>query len=296
MTPLERRLAEFVDRAGEIERFNAILGNPDKPIIYVVGESGIGKSSLLARMMHECSVRGLRAARVEWTETRNPDYLAIMRALRDDLDARSFAPFTQLVNFYFDESVKVDLTINSGGEIHIAEGMTVTNSTVGDIAGVVLRDCMFVLPRRDLGVSANERKLRLTERFLLDLGAFAQAGPVVLFFDAVQKMTDETRLWMWEELMGAIREDRLHNLICVHFGWNRPTLDRDTGLITEVRELGPLQLDDIEDYLVKREVQCSSRRELAIMVLAVSHGRPIDVANTVDAFEAVSRSAGEAAR
>lgn len=285
MTPLDRKLAEFVDRTTQMERFCEILRSRTKPIIFVSGDGGSGKSSLLARMIHECSAQKIARARIEWTETRNPDYLAIMRSLRDDLEAEHFSSFTALVNAYYDDRVKLDLTVNSTGNISVGAGAQFGGSTVGQMSGVVVRDCMIVVPRRDLGVSENERMVRLTERFLADLAILTAKTPVVVFFDAVEKMADEARKWMWGEFMAAVRDGRVPDIICVHCGRTKPDLDRDTRLAVEDTELGPLGLCDIEEYLTKRKVICSAPRDVATLILGFTKGHPIDVANAVDLFE-----------
>ena len=285
MTLLERKLAEFVDRTTQMRRFCEILKSRAKPIIFVSGDGGSGKSSLLARMIHECSLQKVGKTRIEWTETRNPDYLTIMRSLRDDLGAEHFSPFTALVNAYYDDRVKLDLTVNSTGNITVGAGARFESSTVGDMSAVLVRDCMIVVPRRDLGVSENERMLRLTHTFLADLAVFTATTPVVMFFDAVEKMTDEARKWMWCEFMAAVRDNLVPNIICVHCGRTKPDLDRDTRLVMEETALGPLGLSDIEEYLKKRDIICSAPRELATFILAVTGGHPIDVASKVDLFE-----------
>lgn len=282
---LEYRIAEFVDRVEEMKRFCEFLEKRTKPIIYVSGSGGIGKSSLLARMLHECSLRQIMKASVGWTDTHNYDYLALMRRLRDDLGAEHFTSFTSLVNAYYDENVKVDLSVSASGNISVAAGAQITNATVGAIAGVVIRDCMFIIPRRDLGVSENERMFRLTEAFLSDLRMLAESKPIVLFFDAVEKMATETNAWMWGALMTPVRDGLIEKLLCVHFGQVRPNLDREMSRAVEYTELGPLGLADIEEYLAKREVKCAAPHELATFILAVTAGLPIEVANKVDLFE-----------
>ena len=79
-TVQERRLAEFVDRTDEMERFVQLLGDGDPNIMCVSGNGGVGKSSLMAKMLHECAAREIRKSEVTWTETRNYDYLGIMHA------------------------------------------------------------------------------------------------------------------------------------------------------------------------------------------------------------------------
>jgi len=285
VTQLDRRLSEFVDRSTEMRRFSEILEKRSKPVIFVHGASGVGKSSLLARMIHECSLRGIAKTEIVWTETRNPDHLNIMRTVRDSLGAQHFSGFTALVNGYYDERVKFDLTVNTSGTINVASGASFVNATTGDIAGVMVRDCMFVVPRRDLGVSENERMLRLTQQFLEDLAGFTEGSPTVMFFDAVEKMTEETKKWMWGEFMNVFRDGRASNVVCVFLGQTAPELDRETRRVVEETALGPLQLDDIEEYLRKRNVACQAPRELARMILVQTKGHPYEVAYNVDLFE-----------
>jgi len=271
----------------EMGRFCEILQTRSKPIVFVSGATGVGKSSLLARMIHECSLRAVPKTEIVWTETNNPDHLYIMRTIRDNLGAQYFARFTSLVNGYYDARSKLDLTLNTSGSITVAAGAEIQNATTGDIAGVVVRDCMFVVPRPDLGVSENERRQRLTQRFLADLAAFTQGSPTVLFFDAVEKMTDETRNWMWVDFMAAVRDGTVANAVCVFLGQKPPDLDRDTRLVVQRFELGPLALDDIEEYLKKRNVACQSPHELARMIMAATKGHLADVANLVDSYQEV---------
>ena len=94
-------LAAFVDRQAELGRFCEMLENDEKPIMIVWGDVGIGKSSLLARLIHECALRKLRRAEVFASKNRFNSYLEILRKIRDDLGPELFPNFTQLVNVFF---------------------------------------------------------------------------------------------------------------------------------------------------------------------------------------------------
>jgi putative ribosome biogenesis GTPase RsgA len=78
---LERRLAEFVDREDELRCFCRLLDDGGRSVMTVCGDGGVGKSSLLARMIHECALRRVRKSEVTWTDTRNHDYLGVMRKI-----------------------------------------------------------------------------------------------------------------------------------------------------------------------------------------------------------------------
>src|SRR5256885_10177320 len=120
----EQRLAQFVDREAQVNSFCRMLEAPDwpRPIMVVWGDGGIGKSSLLFRLVHECSLRNLKKAEVFWTETRNHDYLAVMRKIRDDVGASRFVEFTNLVNFFTVPQCKLELVVGTTGSVSVGEG------------------------------------------------------------------------------------------------------------------------------------------------------------------------------
>lgn len=189
ITELERRLAEFVDREEEMDRFCEMLDTGEKPIMVVWGDGGVGKSSLMARMIHEVAQRKMRKAEVTWTETRNYDYLAIMRKMRDDIGVDYFESFTDLVNFFTVPQYELKIQVDHAASIAVAKGAQIETSTVGDIAGIVIKDSMLVVPRSDMAVPETERMARLTDRFLEDLTVALESGPpLTVFFDAIEKM------------------------------------------------------------------------------------------------------------
>src|SRR5687767_11075748 len=99
---LEQLLSQFVDREAEMRRFCGMLDSYIKHIMLLWGESGSGKSWLLQKMMHECSQRSLRRAKVFWTDTSSYDYMWTMRTIRDDLGTgeNCFQNFNRLINQY----------------------------------------------------------------------------------------------------------------------------------------------------------------------------------------------------
>ncbi len=285
LSKLERHLAEFVDRDEEISRFCRMLQTEDWAIMVILGGGGIGKSLLLTRMIHECSLRKLLKAEVTWTDTRDHDYLAIMRKIRDDVGADLFGSFTDLVNFYTVPHYELKIKIN--GSINVGQGAEVEGTT-GDIGGVIIKDSMISFPRDDMAVPEAERMARLTDAFISNLAAAIDGGPpLVVFFDAVEKMTVDTRNWVWGELLESLSDGRLRNINFVLCGREEPKLeqlDRDMQLIVEGIELHPLELDHIVDYLEKRGIEENSRTELGEMLMAISKGNPLIIAQSVDAF------------
>jgi hypothetical protein len=285
ISELERRLAEFVDREGEMNLFCRTLDSGERPVFVIEGEGGVGKSSLLARMGHECALRSLRKSEIVWTDTRRHDYLAIMRKVRDDIGVAYFEEFTDLVNFFTVPRYELSLRVETAGTINVAQHAHIEGSSIGSIAGVLIKDAMIVVPRADMAVPEAERMARLTDRFLASLAAAALDGPtVVLFFDAVEKMTVDTRAWIWVELLGALRAGRLTNVRVVLCGREHQAIDRELALFVEHAELRPLALENVIEYLARRGVRESDRVAVATALLVATAGNPLQLATCVDGY------------
>lgn len=283
-TQIEIRLAEFVDRDAEIGRFSNMLDSGGKAIMFVSGEGGYGKTSLLARMIHECARRQLRKSEITWTETQNHDYLGIMRKIRDDVGGEHFQSFTTLVNQFTDPSIKITIAADTRN-ISVAQGMTAENASIGDVAGVIVKDSMFVIPKGDTNIPESERMIPLTTAFLNNLSAAATVnGPLVVLFDATEKMTRETAAWVFGELFRAVQARVLPRVFFVYCGRRKPEVDRYMVDIVEEAELGPLEQKDIALYLEKRGIEQENREAFAELLLTITKGHPYQIANYIDAL------------
>jgi hypothetical protein len=125
---------------------------------------------------------------------------------------------------------------------------------------------------------------RLTDRFLEDLKGVGERERLVVFFDAIEKISLDTAKWIWGELLCAVRDGRLVNTIFVLCGQNKPELDRDWSYTVEMAQLGPLPHEYIVDYLARRGVEESQREVLATMLEATTQGRIAQIATAVDTF------------
>lgn len=286
---LERLLAEFVDREPEMARFCAMLDGaapPDGFCAFAVwGPGGVGKSSLQAKMIHEVASRELSKSEVIWTETRNHDYLAIMRKMRDDLGPEHFAAFTDLVNFFTVAQYELTVRVEGAEKISVAEGAEIgAGASVGDIAGVLVKDIMLTDPRADLHVDPSERRARLTDAFIAGMVAALSERRTAVFFDATEKMSEETQDWVWGELLPAACLGRLGQVQFVLCGRKEPELDRMLAASVEVAELSPLTREHILAYLERRGVDEAGRAQLVDMLLVVTGGNMLELATHVDAY------------
>jgi len=285
ITELERRLSEFVDRETEMTRFCALLDSPGKLVMSVTGPGGIGKSSLMARMLHEIALRNLTKAEIIYTDDNLPEFMAIMRKCRDDIGVVSFSAFTDLINYYTVPRYTLNVDLQ-GGTINVANNLTLTEgASVGTIAGVVIKDAMITFPRSDLDVSEAERRTTLTNQFVTCLAEASKTRTqIVIMIDAAEKMSESAGRWLWDSLIGAVADSRIPNIRFVIFGRTKPNIDRWKKQLVEFAELQPLGVPDIVLYLEKRGVGPEHRQALALMVYGNTQGDPLKVATNVDLF------------
>jgi hypothetical protein len=289
----ERLLAQFVDRSEEIALFAKVLDSDELPIMVVSADAGMGKTSLMMRMVHECALRRLLKAELEWSSLDVLDYMSVMRKLRDALGVDPFGAFTDLINYYTDTNYvpRLDINVNLQGSVQVAGGAQISGSSVGDIAGVVMRDNMIVVQRPDITVPIEVRREQLTQRFLQGLAALSAERKVVLFFSVTEKMSDLTYQWLWEQLLKPVVDGALPNVRAILLGQRPPPADRDLAAFVAHAELKPLGVDHIDEYIAKRAAGASAisdetRRELAKMLALITRGRPAEVSSAVDLYMA----------
>lgn len=284
-----RRYGEFVNRDKELRRFCNIVDKEEFLVMVIYGDKGIGKTSLQKRLIYECrEVRKMRWAYTFWLDTRSYNYMTVMRMIRDSIGEQYFQQFTDLLNFFtspdYDLRIKVDTT---GAGIRILEGGKVDNSEIGDITAIKIQDLNINTPRADKEIREEERMFKLTHQFLTDLAAALGTEQIVLLIDDVDRMTSETAKWLWSELVRAVVDRNLTNIRFVFCVDTEPQLDDYIRGRVRSGSLDFLTEDHITEYLAKREVGSTDieRAAIAEMISAWSKGKPLDVANMVDAWK-----------
>src|SRR5437879_885219 len=94
------RLKNFVNRDYELKGFCNLLDKGDHHIMIVCGADGIGKTSLLTRLVAECGRRSRRLVKVRYTGFGEFDYLMVMRQVIDALGENYFRPLMDLINYF----------------------------------------------------------------------------------------------------------------------------------------------------------------------------------------------------
>jgi hypothetical protein len=279
-TPDEHLLARFVDRDAEIARFGVMLDTRERSIMIVWGESGVGKSSLQTRLIHECVARNVRKVRVAFRPTRALDYMTVMYEIRDALGESSFASFTELVESYRAKSREITLKYE-GGPISVASQAKISGAHVGAVAGIIVEKVEINASRTGIEELESERMVKLTKCFVDCLQRVLAEGPVVFFLDDLEKMSPGTEDWLWGELLALLRDGALSNLAVVVCGQRKPSLETDWDVCTEIAEIGNFERSHIEEYLAKRGVPLELRPVAALTLHAVTKGKVGDLVEKV---------------
>ncbi len=217
----------FVNR----ERIHALfsemlMSTSEKQIMLVHALGGMGKSWLVAKLKHECSIQSppVLYTSLDFKDGQAHDYLSIIRRVRDDLGAAHFNYLTQTINAGTDIHVNLQITGSGTG------GVNITQSEVrigGDVAGRdIIKDNFFNV-QVDSEAVRREIEARITEAFFSDLCSLLGKTTGVFFIDTYEKAPEATRLWIENHLLYQIREVRLPRAVVIITGREVPQFDLD---------------------------------------------------------------------
>lgn len=298
---LDEAPADFVDRADEQKTFCTWLDNGKKSVIGVWGPSGMGKSLLIDQMMHICANRNVRKAKILFRDDYLPEYLAILRTCRDDVGVDPFIPFTKKVIEFFADP-KVTNIFNISGDTVVGDHAVLKNSTVEQMVGIqvvvdpriqAVVDPMTSEPRAELGVSEDERRIRLTVIFLECLKCASAEKTIVIFIDAVEKMPDNTAMWLWNDLIDGAAQ-RNCNVRFVISGQQKPKPPQSQvnkeRHVNSWMELKPLAEKDVSEFLLKRgcpqeRLETMTKAALTTSDIMGVEGSPLYIAMFADGVD-----------
>lgn len=283
---LKLRYEHFVNRNGEINRFCDILEKDEYFVMLVSGDSGMGKTALHKRLVYEChELRKIRWAETYWIKTRTYNYLSILRKIRDDIGQIHFQHFTELLNYFTKTGHELRINVQNAGSINVGDHLHAENSEIENLIGqqIIIKDLNLTEPREDKTIREQERMYKLTQEFILDLEKALNGSQLVIFVDDVEKMTPETGLWLWSELIRGLMLKRLTNVRFVLCIDNAPELEEDVSTRVRIGKLQFLREEHVVDYLKRRRVGETeeSRKELAELIYSVTNGKPSAIVSMV---------------
>jgi hypothetical protein len=291
------RLQEFVDRRIELAEFCEMLESGERPVMVISGISGIGKSSLLARLVEECADRRVARVEINCKDSRHGSYLKIMSAIVESLGIEHFQQFARLVEYF--GNPQQGLLAIVPADINIRSDLSVGTVKPGaSVAGVVIEQLNISVS--DTRVPEAERIAPLTDRFLADLAPLLGKDRIAFFFDQVESATTETRKWIWEELFRPIRQGGLVGarfVLCVQESPESAAEIGDLRPLVKRSVLKPFGDGDIAEYVARRQKRSTAAECLPVAeaLFLQTKGLPADVVTSVDAlieFQKVKAASG----
>ena len=268
--PSEQVLHRFVDRREALTWFRHLVDEPSgaQRAMWIHGQSGIGKSMLLSRLIKECCERDVRWLHAEWRDTRRFGYLDLMRRLRDEAGRDElFQLFNDQVNHFtsrdYDVRVKVDL--GDIQNVRVLEDGRIQGGSGAQInVGHHIDDLRINVIRPDFDAEDRHIRIELTRAFVPCLQALARESPVVLLLDALEKADDATMTWIVEELLERLSRGELENVLLVLAGQVAPADSDQLRFDRCMRtwELKPLKPADVEE-LLRKDLDEEQARTLA---------------------------------
>jgi CHAT domain len=282
-TRSQQLLSRFVDREAEFKYFCRMLDTSTKPIFVVWADGGLGKTWLVKRLAEESEARGHCAVLVD--EDHHVNYFSVLRAIQDKVGPHHFHPFADLVNYYTVPADSLNSQPAPARSVNGPSDARIEGSSSGALAAVTVEDRYLTAPRSGMDVPEAERMVRLTRQFVEDFEVALADRPVVVFFDAAQKMPAMTQDWLWRTVFGRfVAEGRLKNVRFVLTTREKPSYHRDLSDLVEERHLMPLDQQHVEIYLAKRGIAEEHRKVLAQWVRAAAEGHPDLIALHTDRF------------
>lgn len=293
---LEPWEAEFVDRQIALTSFRDMISGARraKPILVISGPSGMGKSFLLLRLAQECQQAGIRCALIDFDSRLAVDYQVILRKIREALGEEHFLRFNDELNRWTSPQYRSQLDINirhsgprSGtGSVRIGDQASIQ----GPIAGgdvVIIPDLQLVNMRSDLEEDPRRMQDALTQHFLAELQQAVTQQKLVCFFDNADRAEPTVAAWLMSQVLEPMTQWPTFQTVIAtadHPDRLPEVTERRMLYHMEVSELQVFTIQDVKDYLVRRQIPPEGLDTVSEFLHGESKGRPQELASIVDRF------------
>jgi hypothetical protein len=282
-------VAHFVNRERQYRGFLKMLaGETRKRIMLVVAPEGMGKTWLVQRMGHECSLQSIPASQFNFRDGSGRDTLKIVRKARDDLGARHYNQMTQVIND-ITAGPNVDVTIESVA-INIQDSTVIDSSITVDDDSAAIRTAVRDNYEEAYAANAQVRALqnaRINDAFFACLAAQCATRPAVFLLDGYESAQPEEQRWVEEELLRRVRDDHLPNLIVILTARTVPPFGEQWAEDIAQTGLPAFEEQHIREYIERRNALSilDAHKTFIQLVLDVdANNNPKLLANMVDQY------------
>ena len=202
---------QFVDRKVPLRSFEKIIKSKTKKkrVFCVHGETNIGKTLLLKKLMLECQNKDLHmiflSCRIGSTFT---NFLPIIRAIHKDLN-QDFVRYQEAVIQGLTSLKQLNIQTGPGES---GTGAIISGSVQGSINGVIAgRDVnnFYIVLGDERELQEPGVRSRITNEFLKDLIDYIKDNPIIFFFDEIGGLSKSTQEWLIKDFMRPLCRDSL---------------------------------------------------------------------------------------
>lgn len=263
------------------------MSERDKIVFWISGESGLGKSTLLTKLVLETLPPELLVVELSGSTGRQLEPLDLMRTICSRVDPTAFSRFQNAVSESKENNIVVDVSPSKA--VTVGSHANFLNSQVGSISGVHVETLnVNITPTPDSVFAQNEIN-RITDLFLDDLSNYCRP-PTLICVDAAERLSTRCKSWISQELVPALI-DRIDNMKLVVCSQEQPTFSDHFEPFIAVRQLKPVTLDVIKDYLKLSQVREDLLDGASQVLFLSSRGNMLVIANIAQGLLALQQSA-----
>lgn len=220
----------FVDRVPEIEQFNAALyaeGTDKDSCILVHGQSGIGKTQLLAKYLYVCNDQEIRIGHVDLGAVATKGYLGLIEAMIEGLGNDGFEELDKTFNTILKNILERSEALLENAAIReprrgrdMVFNMPVTGEVVTFVSGDVnYHDSnihnIYQIQLLEPGEMEVLIQKRVTRTFRECLQKIARVQPIVILLDHWDAGSDLLKGWLEEHLLSWATNRALKKILVV---------------------------------------------------------------------------------
>src|SRR5262245_24031686 len=272
----------FVNRHEYVNSFRTDVLSRGRQALFLYGDDGRGKTALLKRLAEVAKEDGAAVAHVSCED----DPIRLMWEVERQLKLDAFEDFKERLRQFYSPKHSISLDDSLGRQISVANQANLAHAAFRDIIGsqITINDPVF------LSEGSKSRWSFIVSElggiFTETLHKVSAEHRIVIFLDHVEKAVEDTRNWVWHELVGPLREGALGQvLLVVTVGKERPRLEWRAARSALVRAVRDLTEEHMIDYVVGR-IRTIERQEAKWIVLvatAKDKGNMHLLASAVDA-------------
>jgi hypothetical protein len=250
----------MMDRKDEIRLYRQILNRQvSKRVLLIKGGPKMGKSQLMREFRRIAQQERQFPCALVDIRTRGQSYRDVLKLIVQEVGYSYFRRYEE-----------------KAGQLSSRSATPAVPQ--GDLATMI---ALFAASQSQAAQSSGDQRDQLTQAFLEDLRLMPPASPVILLLDAFEEANEETRLWIYRELIIGLY--RLPNVLTVVAGRELPEPESTWQEASITTELTRVTVEDYKAYCSDMGATELTEDNIQLFYRGFD-GRPGDFAEVVQNF------------